>query len=300
MRGAMTRCSTMLALTVSALLAAAPLHAQGADEVVATVGGTEIKASDIRQLLETVDPAQRKLIVENKDTLSQLVRQEAERLSVVKAAEAANWPSKPDAAFQLKRARDAAVAQGYIASLVQVPDTYPSEEELKQAYEQNKAQLLKPAQYKLQDLQIELPNDPDKALLDRTEAMVQDVIKRAREKNAVFEKLAQPAKGNDPAIVYKDLGFVAEDKVAPEARPVVQGLNIGEVSPAFRLPNGWHVLRVVDLKPRTPYSFAEVRDTLADTLRRRRIAAEQQAELQKITQSTPVAVNEIALRRLFK
>jgi peptidylprolyl isomerase len=294
-----------LAIVSTLCLSARPGRAadQG-DSVVATVAGAEIRASDIRRLLATLDPAQRKAVASNLDALTELVRRRSDQLAVIKEAEARHWDSDPAAQAQIARARDDALAASYLASISKPPDGYPSDADIQAAYALNKNKLVRPEQYELEQLSVARPAGADKATEDKLVQFVSQIDKAAREKGASLEKLAQAkskeAKGaGDFAVTYRDLGFVGGDQLDPALRPIVKALNIGGVSNVLALPTEYALLRLRDLKPETPLRYEEVRDQLADALRRQKIADEEQAAMKRIVAGTPIAIDQISLRKLI-
>jgi peptidylprolyl isomerase len=277
-----------------------PHSSDSGDWVVATVGGTDIKASDVRKLLSTLEPAQRKAISSNLGSLTELVRRRADQLAVIKEAEAKHWDSDPVAQAYLARAHDDALASSYLASIGRPPDGYPPEADIQAAFAANKDRLVRPAQYELEQLSVARPAGADKATNEKLVQFVSQLEKAAREKGASLEKLAQ-AKNKDGFVAsYKNLGFVASDQLDPTLRPIVKGMNIGDVSNVLALPNAYDMLKLHDLKPEIPLRFEEVRDQLADALRKQKSTDEQQAQMKRIVAATPVAIDQISLGKLVE
>jgi parvulin-like peptidyl-prolyl isomerase len=272
--------------------------APATDPVVATVGGTEIKRSDVEPLLDLLEPAQRKSVLASPNALTELVRRQAQQIAVIREAESRHWPDDPRAKLQLRQAQDSALASGYLASISEPPADYPPESEIRAAFDRNKNQLLRPGQYQLQQLTVARPEKADKATLERLERFVNELQKRARGKAADFAKLALPAKGNEFAVTYRDLGFVPADQLVPELRQALQGMNIGDVLPVLSLPNEFDVIRLRDLKPPTPIRYEEAHDEIAAALRQRKSSELRQAALRRILDTMPVAIDQIAIGRM--
>ena len=279
--------------------------AQTQDTVVATVAGMEIKASDLQSLLSALDPVQRKAAASNLDSLTELVRRRCTELAVVKEAESKNWQNDPAVVAQIRAARDATVAASYLSAISTPPTDYPAESDIRAAFEKNKDRFLQPAQFGLLQLSVDRPDNADKGTLDRLEKFMADLEKRSHEKGVDFAKLAQPAAGSSGgsgsgvAVTYRDLGFVPADQLAPELRTSLAQANIGDVLPVLKLPNGYALLRLHDLKPATPASYGEMHDTLADALRRQKAIDNQQAAIKRILGKTPLAINQIAIGKMI-
>jgi parvulin-like peptidyl-prolyl isomerase len=80
-----------------------------------------------------------------------------------------------------------------------------------------------------------------------------------------FEPLAR--KHSDKADDHVDLGFFKRGELAEEFELVAFSMNVGEISPVFASPFGFHLMKVTERKPATAKPFEEVREqVLADFL----------------------------------
>ncbi len=132
---------------------------------MAAVAGVKIKAGEIQTLLATLNPAERQAVMSNVENLTALVRRRAEEIAVVKEAERRNWQNNPAVMTQIREARDAVVASTFLQSVGKPQGGYPSEKDIRAAFEQNKAQLVKPPQYELQQLFVERPANADETAI---------------------------------------------------------------------------------------------------------------------------------------
>ena len=109
-----------------------------------------------------------------------------------------------------------------------------------------------------------------------------------------FEPLAR--KHSDKADDHIDLGFFKRGELAEEFELVAFSMNVGEISPVFASPFGFHLMKVTERKPATPKPFDEVREqVLADFLadrqqeKTRKLVEELQAKA-VIEEETPAPV----------
>lgn len=79
-----------------------------------------------------------------------------------------------------------------------------------------------------------------------------------------FEALAK--KHSDKADDHVDLGFFKRGELAEEFELVAFSMNVGEISPVFGSPFGFHIVKVTERKPATPKPFDDVRDQVLDHL----------------------------------
>jgi len=71
---------------------------------------------------------------------------------------------------------------------------------------------------------------------------------------------------SDKGDEHIDLGFFKRGELAEEFEIVAFSLDVGEVSPVFATPFGYHLIQLTDRKPATPRPFEEVRETVREQL----------------------------------
>src|SRR5690606_28530193 len=95
-----------------------------------------------------------------------------------------------------------------------------------------------------------------------------------------------------------EIGWLAETQILPEIREKVSTLKVNALSEPIRLNDGWHLIKVLDIRePYTP-SLEQVRGQLAAQLRAEKTRANSQAYLAKLLQENPLAINELALGQI--
>lgn len=269
--------------------------ADSGDEIIAKMGAFELKRGEVKKLAE----AQGIVLKGNKQAaqaLEQLARAELIRRAVLVEAKKAQWEKKPEVQQQIERAKDQVVVASYMNHTARPPANYPSEQELKQAYEANKAMFTAPAQYRV--AQIYLPNDKDAA---KAERQAEELTRKAREKGADFAELARKHSAHpESAANGGDMGWLAEDQLLPELRPALRNLLAGEIAKPVKSANGRHVLKLAERKESAQRPFAEVKDSLAQLMRLRQAEQNEREYMNKLIAQSPVTVNEIALANMIE
>lgn len=79
-----------------------------------------------------------------------------------------------------------------------------------------------------------------------------------------FETLAKTH--SDKADDHIDLGFFKRGELAEEFELVAFSMNVGEISPVFASPFGFHLVKVTERKPAAAKRFDEVREQVGDHL----------------------------------
>jgi parvulin-like peptidyl-prolyl isomerase len=89
-------------------------------------------------------------------------------------------------------------------------------------------------------------------------------LRRQLQAGAEFEPLAKAH--SDKGDEHVDLGYFKRGELAEEFEIVAFSLNVGEVSPVFATPFGYHLIQLTDRKPATPKPFEEVRESVREQL----------------------------------
>ena len=257
-------------MTIAFLFCATPLLVN-AQDVVGKMGAQEIKGADLKRLLEAFPPEARKRMATDLAALDRLVREELVRQFIVSEAKQQGWDKKPDVQLAMDRARDQALLQAYVNNLARPPASYPTDDEIKEAYEASKANLTVPAEYQLAQIYVSSPDNVDKTVATNAQKKITDISARLQKTPADFARIAkESSEHKESGANSGDLGWVPETQLVPEVRVVVTRMNKSEISAPIRTANGWHIVRLSDRKPSSVRALPEVRDQLIAGMRLRK------------------------------
>ena len=265
-----------------------------ADTVVAKVGPREVTVSDVKPFLDALAPADRAALAADKEALAGFVRSILVRQAVLQDATGAGWDKKPETVAGLERLRDQYLVESYLAEVGKVPDGFPSDEEIEKAYDAEKERLVLPRRFRLSQIFIAAGSDKDSAA-----ARAKEIRAEVSQKPAEFAVVAQQ-RSNDTVSAARggQLGWLAEDEIQPAIRSAVTALAKGQVTAPVEGREGFHIVKVDDVREAGPASFEEVKDQLATALRNRRAALNRETYLAGLLEKEPVSVNELALESL--
>ena len=283
------------ALTVPA---SAPRAADDPNEVVGRAGSVEIKLGQVRAFVNRLDPAARQQAQKDPQVVARLVRNELGRLSLLNELTAKKWDQRPEVQAQIENARQQMLVSSYLQSVVQLPPGFPSDAEVQAAYDSNKGNLMKPGEYHLAQIFLMVSASADKGVIDALQRRAEDLARKAHAKGADFATLARESSDDkDSAAKGGDLGWINGQMLLPEIRNIVASMGKGEISQAVHTPAGFHVVKLIDVKPSTVAPLAEVRDGLIGTLRQRKLEELQAAYVNAMLDHAGLAINEVALRK---
>lgn len=300
----MNRFALSVVASLAALSLCVPaslLAAEPGGEIVAKMGAIEITLSDARKLLEILPPEMRAQLVASPAAMEKALRAEIMRRAVLAEAASKHWEQRPEVVHQIERAREQVIVGSYVNDLARPAANYPSEQEIKTAYEANKASLMAPVQYHVAQIFLALPEGADKAAAAAVERKAAELAKAAHAKGADFAALAsKESEHRETAANGGDMGWLPEDRIAPEMRSAIAALAPGAVSEPIGSPQGWHIFKLLERKGAAQRSLAEVKDALVQALRRNKAQENETKYLQELLSKTPLAVNGIALGKLVE
>lgn len=287
-------------LLASALLAIAAVAAHAAaapGDTIAQGGAITLTATELRALVNALPVADRKLATADATAFEKLVRNEIVNRSVLNEARARGFDKQPDTVAQLDRLRDDALIRLWIASHATAPAAYPSEDEVKAAYESNKQSLVGPTAYRIAQVFISAPDGSDSVKTTAALRKAADLAPRLA--TGDFAKLAQEySEHADSAGKGGDMGYIADNQLAPEVLAAVRALKPGDVVGPVKTAQGLHFFKLLDRKAGAPLTLAEAHDRLAAALRQRRGNELGQSYLAELGGRLAISVNQIELAKL--
>lgn len=277
------------------LLAAAVLpvaHAQETDRLVGTIGDFELHESEILGSLSRMDGIEREALAQDPATLKKLVQSMLVQRVILQQALDKKWDEEPAIQPLLKSTREAALADSYLKSICKPPAEFPSDAELRAAYDKSKDAFTVPRSFRLAQIFIGDQKGSDKKL--------EDVRRRLKTTPSAFGRIAREvSEEKESASREGEIGWLSEKQIQPEILAKLPRLEVNVVSEPVRLKDGWHLLKVLDVRePFTPI-FDQVRLQLAQRLRAEKTRANMQAYMAEMLQKHPVAVNEVVLSKLL-
>jgi parvulin-like peptidyl-prolyl isomerase len=292
-----TRYLTILAIALIGL----PMMLSGADTtVIAKVGDNEVRAEDIKPFIEKLPVRDQLLLSKDAAALNEFVRGIIIQQLVYKEALSKKWEQQAQVAAQLDKIRQQAITQSYLQSLSTPPEDFPSQADLQAAYDALKKNnaLQVPKQYRLAQIYVACPKGSDKDTEAKAQAKLDAVVKAV--KSGDFATVAK-SQSDDASSAQRggDLGFLAESQIQPEIRSTLSSLSKGATSDPVRMSDGWHVVKVLEVKEPYTATLDEVKGSLANELRNQRAQVLGKSYLAKLLQQNPVTLNEIAVSKLI-
>lgn len=234
-----------------------------ADPVVASVGGTEIRESDVRladedfgRSLPYDDPEKRR---------DYLVTFLTDLTILYKAAVDRNVVDEADIQRRVEFTRKKAL----MTKLLEVTaKNSVTEENVRKKYEEVIANVKTEPEYHIRAILFRFPNASDKAAVQAAEEKAKAAIKRL-EKGDDFAAVAVELSDNESAKQDGgELGYRTKIEMGKEYAEVVPGMKNGAVSRPIWTEFGWHVVKREDERVRKPADFDAIHDRLGALIAR--------------------------------
>lgn len=261
---------------------------------LASAGKLAVGSEEIRNLIAALPSDQREALLRTPETLEQLVRGRLAEKMLLNEATNKKWAQRPEVVQQISATTNEVVERSYLASVSQVSPDYPSEQDLRAAYDKNKEALVVPASYRVGQIFIVAPlNGTDDLAGARKKAAEASV--KAHNAGADFVKLATEYSGSKDKLP-EDTGWVSLNQLLPEVRTVVAQMRTGDISQPVQSMAGFHVLKLLDMRPQRDLSFDEVKDRMRIRLRQERQEQLARDYLAGLANSSTVKLDQQALK----
>jgi len=280
-------------LTLIALAAAAlPAFAENTESpAVARVGDLEVSADELRRELAELNPAEIGALRADPQQLNQYVRGLLMQRLILREAEARKWAEPEEMKRRLEQARQRLRMLAYLESVADPGENFPSDAELRAAYEANKDALLEPRAWRLAQIFISSEQHGG----EKAKEKLAEVEKALKSETADFAALAAAHSDAATAGQGGEIGWLAEPQIQPAVREALPGIDLNGTTRAIEMADGWNILKVLDIRePRIP-TFDQVKDNLAAALRQQKAAAAAETYVAELLKENPIAINEVAL-----
>lgn len=291
--------SLIAALALAGAWTTAPRAAEDNDLVVGRLGGVDLTAAEARRLLSFMSADARKQLAESPGELEKVVRTELVRRALLAEARDKGVDRKPEIQYLMERGREQALISAYVQSLARPPAGFPSDQEIKSAYEGNQQALMLPVQYKLARIHLQLPSGSDKEKADAVGKRAADLAARLQKSPEEFAKVAREH-SDDKATAAKggEMGWVREPQITQEIRQELAKLDKGGVTRAVRTRQGWNIVQILDKSAARLRTLEEARPLLSAVLRQRWLQAQEKVYVENLLKKSTLQIDDAEMERL--
>jgi parvulin-like peptidyl-prolyl isomerase len=144
------------------------------------------------------------------------------------------------------------------------PKEEPSEADVEQFYRDHIGRYMAPPQVRVSHILKSLDHGANlREAYDKMHELRQQLLAGADFAAAADAHSHKPGQGGD-------LGTFSRGELVEEFEAVVFSMNVGEISPVFVTPYGYHLAKVVERKDAEPYPLDQIRDQVREQCREER------------------------------
>ncbi|ABR89306.1 peptidyl-prolyl cis-trans isomerase, PpiC-type [Janthinobacterium sp. Marseille] len=288
---------TAIGVLLASVMGMSAAQSAAPDKVVASAGSVTIGQNEITRLLQGMPEAERAAIKNNRAGVENWLRQRVTSEALLREAQSKGWGERPevkakvDAAAREVTAR--IVSTSYLESVAQVPATYPSDAEVKAAYEQGKANFNLPASYRVAQIYL-ASTGTDAAATTKLRDEAKKLATQAR--GGDFAALAR-SRSQDPRSAERggEVGMLPLEQMLPEVRDAVAKLKVGQVSEPVQSPSGFHIVKLLETQPARTATLEEIKPRLQTALRDQRQQQLIQAHMAGLVPAGSLKIDSAAL-----
>ena len=293
----------LLASSIGMAGAQTPLSASASGgAVVARLGEITVGQDEVEKLLQALPDNERAAVKTDRATLDGWLRQRLLSEAVLRDARTKGWADRPDVKAKIDAATREITARivstSYLESVSQVPAEFPSDADIKTAYEQGKANFNLPAAYRVAQIFLATP-DRDAAAIAKVREEAGRLARQGR--TGDFAAIAR-ASSQDKRSAERggEVDTLPLSRMLPELRDTVARLKPGQVSEPVQAEAGFHVVKVLDVQPARAATLEEMKPRLQAALRQQRQQQLVQAYLAKVAPATNLSIDSAALDAAVK
>jgi len=145
----------------------------------------------------------------------------------------------------------------------------PSEAEIAEYYKKNRERLRRAESARVQQIFVRLPPRSDPETKGRARQALEALIKEIRAGKDFGAAIREYSQGTDQG-PGGDLGWVTRNGPTPILADAALKLKVGEISDVLETPAGFHVLKVLEKKPGGEASLEEARAQVESLLRQQK------------------------------
>lgn len=180
------------------------------------------------------------------------------------------------------------VIENHIEQVI-APKQTVSDAEVKEFYDKNPETFTQPEQARASHILITVPAGASDADKQKARATAEGLLKQLQG-GADFAKLAQENSGCPSSKQGGDLGFFGKGQMVKPFEEAAWALQPGGLSGVVETQFGYHIIKLIEKKPAAQVPFVEVKQKIADSIKRRKVTEATKTTLDEATKKAKIEV----------
>lgn len=180
------------------------------------------------------------------------------------------------------------VIENYVEQVI-VPAHKVTDAEVKEFYDKNPETFTQPEQVRASHILITVDANATDAEKKKAKAKAEALLKQIKG-GADFAKLAQENSGCPSSKQGGDLGYFGKGQMVKPFEEAAFGLKPGQVSGVVETQFGYHIIKLTEKKPASKVAFADVKDKIAESLKRKKVSEAINATLEEAKKKAKIEI----------
>lgn len=223
---------------------------------------------------------------ELKEALTAIKKRFSSERDYEKALKEAGVSEKEFNSYLEKRLLVEKFIQSEIMAKSRVTDEY-----LKDYYERNKKDYLRPEAARIKHILIKIDPAADNEDRKKKRNQAEDILKKARA-GEDFTELAYNYSEDEWRVKGGDLGLIHRGRLMPELEEVAFKLKPGEISDIVETIYGYHIIKMEEKFPPTQLTFDEIKDKVKKEIEEKRRKEIEETLLKRLKEKGRVEIVE--------
>ena len=142
-----------------------------------------------------------------------------------------------------------------------------SSDEIKRYYDSRKDTFKIPKQVRVKDILIKVGAEDSSNKIEEKKKKAEEILEKAK-KTKDFGSLAKQYSESDMASKGGDLGWIQKGTMGEQIESILFSMKAGEVSGVLAARDGFHILKIEEVKEEKQKSFEEVKDQIFQALKK--------------------------------
>ena len=245
----------------------------------------------ITELLAVLDANRRNQIIDSKENFEKFVTQETLNQSVLAAAYGNGADQNEAIRVLMERAGQRVLAEAYLNQVVRLnlPKDFPSEEQVREAYDKNPTVFRVPRRIHLWQIFLPLSPDADNDASKAAWKLADTLVGQLRKGQSTFEEVAKKHSGHTASRVSDGyMGLINMAELLPPIADAALALKEGGISDPIATDTGLHILKRGAIVEEEHLDFESIKPNIRQRLVREAAIKVRQAAVEKISEEFPV------------
>lgn len=258
-----------------------------------------LQAEDMETLIKTLPLEQRDSVLNDAKVFENLVKQEAVNRALINAARSNGLEKEPLIQKLMQRGADRVMAEVYLNRVIlsNLPADYPTEAQVKDYFDKNKAKFQTPERMHLWQIFLPVPEGATDAAVAEVRKQAESIAKAIKQGKQDFgAAAAQYSKDQRSRINGGYLGLLQAGDLIPEVRPMATTLKPDAVSDPIRSKEGFHIIKKGDTVAAQSLQLSDINNNqIRQLMIQEKVAEVRLGALKKIQDTYPVKYDSAQL-----